>query len=54
MTKNWLDHFAFSIGLEWWFFIGAGSAALIIAWLTVGIHTIKAARINPVQCVKNE
>ena len=54
MTKNWLDHFAFSISLEWWFFIGAGAAALIIAWLTVGIHTIKAARVNPVQCIKND
>src|SRR5258706_3567917 len=54
MTKHWLDSFAFRVDLEWWYFIGAGLGALFIALLTVGIQTIKAARVNPVQCLKEE
>ncbi|MDN5200998.1 ABC transporter permease [Fulvivirgaceae bacterium BMA10] len=54
LAKNWLEAFAHRIDLEWWFFIGAGALALIIAWLTVSIQTIKAARLNPVICLKDE
>jgi len=54
MTKHWLDSFAFRVDLEWWYFIGAGLGALIIAWITVGMHTVKAARVNPTQCLKVE
>lgn len=53
-TKYWLDSFAFKVTLEWWYFIGAGLTALLIAWLTVGSQAIKAARINPTQCLKDE
>ncbi len=53
-AQYWLDSFAFKITLQWWYFIGAGLLALIIAWLTVGTQAIKAARVNPTQCLKNE
>jgi len=54
LTKHWLDNFAFKIALEWWYFIGAGAIALFIAWLTVGTQAIKAARVNPAKCLKDE
>jgi ABC-type antimicrobial peptide transport system permease subunit len=54
LTKQWLDNFAFSIDLQWWYFVGAGLAALLIAWLTVGLQAIKAARINPIQSLRDE
>jgi ABC-type antimicrobial peptide transport system permease subunit len=54
ITKHWLDSFAFKIELKWWYFIGAGLTSLLIAWLTVGTQAIKAARINPTQCLHNE
>jgi ABC-type antimicrobial peptide transport system permease subunit len=54
IAKNWLEGFAYRIDLEWWFFIGAGLIALLIAWFTVGLQTVKAARINPTQCLKDE
>jgi ABC-type antimicrobial peptide transport system permease subunit len=54
VVKHWLDSFAFRIPLEWWYFIGAGAAALIIAWLTVGAQAFKAARVNPAKCLKDE
>ena len=54
MTRKWLDEFAYRIDLEWWFFAGSGVLALLIAWFTVGLQTIRAARVNPTQCIKDE
>ncbi|MEX2231625.1 MAG: FtsX-like permease family protein [Cyclobacteriaceae bacterium] len=51
---KWLEGYAYRIDLEWWFFASAGLAALLIAWLTIGLQTFKAARINPTQCLKEE
>ena len=54
IAKSWLSNFAFKIDLEWWFFIVAGISALLIAWLTVGLLTIRAARVNPSACLRSE
>lgn len=54
IAARWLESFAYSIDLEWWFFIGAGLIALFIAWFTVGLQTVKAAKINPAQCLRDE
>jgi putative ABC transport system permease protein len=54
LTSSWLERFAYRIELEWWYFIGAGAVALLIAWITVGFQTIKAARINPARCLQSE
>ncbi|MEX2233803.1 MAG: ABC transporter permease [Cyclobacteriaceae bacterium] len=54
IAKQWLDSFAFKISLEWWYFVGSGLLALFIAWLTVGAQAIKAARVNPVKCLRDE
>jgi ABC-type antimicrobial peptide transport system permease subunit len=52
--SKWLESFAYRVALEWWFFIAAGSAALFVAWITVSLQTIKAARTNPSECLRNE
>jgi putative ABC transport system permease protein len=54
ITRYWLDSFAFKITLAPWYFIGAGLAALCIAWLTVGTQALKAANTNPSKCLKEE
>jgi len=54
MIRYWLQSFAYRIELEWWFFAGAGVTAMLITWITVGAQTIKAARINPSECLRNE
>lgn len=54
ITKSWLSSFAFRIELEWWFFVGAGLSALVIAWFTVGLLTVKASRVNPADCLRSE
>lgn len=54
ILKKWLAGFVFRIELEWWYFIGSGLLALVIAWLTVASQAAKAARINPVKCLRSE
>jgi ABC-type antimicrobial peptide transport system permease subunit len=54
LVSKWLSGFAYRIDLEWWFFAGSGVLALLIAWLTMGLQTFKAARVNPVDCLKSE
>ncbi len=54
IISTWLNDFAYRIPLQAWFFAGSGMMALIIAWLTVGLHAYRAARISPSQCLKDE
>jgi putative ABC transport system permease protein len=54
VTSYWLDSFAYKIPLQWWYFISAGAVALFIAWFTVGLQAVKAAGVNPTQCLKDE
>ena len=54
IAKDWLSNFAYRIDLEWWYFVLAGLFALVIAWLTVGLQTAKAAGMNPVDCLRDE
>jgi ABC-type antimicrobial peptide transport system permease subunit len=54
LIEEWLTQFAFRIPLEAWFFIGAGLVALVISWITVGSQALRAAHINPVDCLRNE
>lgn len=54
IARHWLNGFAYRIDLELWYFIVAGLIALFIALLTVGFHAIKAARVNPAECLKDE
>lgn len=52
--SQWLNGFAYHITIEWTIFLGAFLSALIIAWLTVGVESIKAAIANPVKSLRAE
>lgn len=54
LVGEWLEQFAFRISLEAWFFIGAGCLSLLIAWLTVGSQALRAAHVNPAECLRDE
>jgi ABC-type antimicrobial peptide transport system permease subunit len=54
LTMQWLNSFAFGVDLSWWNFNGAGALALLIARITNRVQTFKAARINPIECLRNE
>jgi len=45
--KNWLEGFAYRVGIPWWVFPVAGLVAFVIALGTVGFHALKASRQNP-------
>jgi putative ABC transport system permease protein len=51
---QWLDSFAYRIGLNVWLYILAAVAAIMIALLTVGLQTIRAAMSNPANTLRYE
>jgi len=51
---SWLQGFAYHVGIGWGIFVLASLAALMIAWLTVGYESIKAAVANPVESLRTE
>ncbi|MEM9722642.1 MAG: FtsX-like permease family protein [Bacteroidota bacterium] len=52
LAQKWLENFAYKIQLHPLFFVAAGVILLLISSLTVIAQTMKAARINPVECLK--
>jgi putative ABC transport system permease protein len=54
LMNEWLAHFAKRIPLGISVFAMAGVAVIIIAFFTMGIQTLKAARTNPVEEIKSE
>jgi hypothetical protein len=54
IARAWLAGFAYRIDLEAWYFVLAGGVALLTALLTVGTQALRAARLNPVHCLKEE
>jgi putative ABC transport system permease protein len=52
--REWLSHYAYRIDLQWWVFGLAGVAALLIAFLTICLQTVRAALSNPVKNLRTE
>jgi len=52
--NKWLESFADRVTINWWFFIVPGMMALLLALVTVGFHSIKAAIANPVKSLRTE
>ncbi|WP_242927428.1 ABC transporter permease [Pontibacter vulgaris] len=52
--NKWLQDFAYRTDLSWWIFALAGTAALIIALLTVSFQAVKAATTDPVKAIRTE
>ncbi len=53
MTK-WLQGFVYRVSLSWWMFALAGTLALLIALLTVGMQAVRAAVMNPIKSLRSE
>lgn len=51
---KWLAGFAYHIDIQWWMFAMAGILAVVIALLTVGLQSVKAALANPVKSLRSE
>lgn len=52
--EKWLREFAYKTDLSWWIFFIALLISLGIAFITISVQTIKAARANPVESLRNE
>ncbi|MGN6637947.1 MAG: ABC transporter permease [Mucilaginibacter sp.] len=52
--NKWLQSFAYRIDVHWWVFIAAGFVAILIAFLTISIRSVKAALANPVRSLRSE
>jgi len=52
--QRWLSDFAYRIDIQWWMFVAAGAAAVLIAFLTVAIQSVRAALANPVKSLRSE
>lgn len=49
---QWLESFAYKQGIQWWVFLIAGLSVVLVTLVTVSYHTIKAARVNPVESLR--
>lgn len=54
LMREWLNHFARRIPLGASIFIIAGASVIMMAFFTMSIQTVKAARTNPVDELKND
>jgi len=52
--SNWLEGFVYRTNMPWWVFAGVGLLAIVLAFLTVSVQSLKAAYANPVDSIKSE
>ena len=54
LMNKWLDSFAYHGTLSWITIVFAGLAAILLAWITVGFQTFRAAKANPIDSIQYE
>ncbi len=54
LISQWLDDFAYKISPGAGAYIGSVVIALITAWVTVSLHSVRASWVNPSQALKYE
>jgi putative ABC transport system permease protein len=54
IMNKWLQDFVYRVSFSWWIFLAAGSAAFLIALVTVSTQAVRAALANPVKSLKTE
>ena len=51
---EWLQGFAYHVGVSWWIFVLAGSIVVVITLITVSFQSIRASMANPVKSLRTE
>ena len=54
MMSKWLEDFVYRTSINAWVLLMSASIALIVALITVSYQSVKAARANPVDSLRNE
>jgi putative ABC transport system permease protein len=52
--NRWLQDFAYRINMSAWIVLAAGGSAVLIAFITVSVQSVKAALANPVESLRSE
>jgi putative ABC transport system permease protein len=52
--SKWLQGFAYRVQIQWWIVAAAGLLALLIAFITISLQSVKAALANPVKSLRSE
>jgi predicted permease len=52
--QGWLQHYEYRTVVSWWIFFAAGIAAVLIAFITISFHSIRAALANPAGSLRSE
>jgi ABC-type transport system, involved in lipoprotein release, permease component len=52
--NSWLNDYAYRITISPWYFVLGTALALLIAALTTGYQSLKAAQQNPIESLKYE
>jgi putative ABC transport system permease protein len=53
-VDSWLENYTYKTEIGIFVYILAGLAAFLLAWITMGYQSIKAARSNPVTSLRSE
>jgi putative ABC transport system permease protein len=51
---QWLQDYAYRTDIHWWTFVLTSLMALLIAYLTIGVQVLRAARANPAENLRTE
>ena len=54
LISGWMENFAYRTPLNYFLFVAVALLALVFGFLTVAFHSLKTARINPVDSLKYE
>ncbi len=54
LLSYWLESYAYKIELRWWILIFPALLLIIIACLSISVQTIKAAKVNPIESLRQE
>ncbi|KAB2816900.1 FtsX-like permease family protein [Phaeocystidibacter marisrubri] len=52
--QSWVSNFAYVTPVQWFVFVVIGLIAVIFSYVVVSLHSLKAARTNPVKSLKYE
>jgi putative ABC transport system permease protein len=52
--QKWLQDFAYRVSIQWWILAIAGLVAVLIAFITIGFQSVRAALANPVKSLRSE
>jgi putative ABC transport system permease protein len=54
VMHNWLNNFAYRIGISWWIFLAGGILTMLVTVGTISFQSVRAAIANPVKSLRSE